>query len=508
MGKSTDNTTLRDYLRILAAGKFVIGAVVLVAIGIGLGYSLLREPTYEAGATIRFKQDAKEIGIFAPGVQLPIDVNPSNSAAANSEIVTRPDVVRAVQRAAQTGLTDDELEAAASATVQPNSNLVAIELATGKAGLSARLANEFAAQTRRVVRERSRRAYADAADELRGTLRRGQLSPQTEGPYRQVIARLGLLSEASDPVEIIRPAAVPGSPASPKPVRDTMLAAILGLILGIAAAFLRRALDRRLTDRHEVAHELGLPLVGYVNTETLGLAHRNGDNPVPQDELEAFRILRTNMSFLAPGTDISSLVVTSAVAEEGKSTVTTWFAYVTAASGRNALVVDCDLRRPVISDRFGVDPKPGLADYLAGQASPHEVLRTIDVQGPQGTQQLTIIPAGGPVFQPAETITSPRFQEFVKEVTRAYDIVIFDSAPMLTVSDTLGLIPQVDAILLCVRLDQTTLTQAHAAKQALDHLPSKPTGLVVSGVRRGDDDDYYGYYGAQESLMGAQASAR
>lgn len=473
----------------------------------GVGYSILREPTYDATTTIRFKQDAKEIGILAPGVQLPIEVNPSNSAAANSEIVTRPDVVEAVQRAAKTRMSSDELRNAASASVQPDSNLVAIALSTGQAGLSARLANEFAAQTRKVVRTRSRKAYATAADELKATLRRGRFSPATRASYRQVIARLGLLSEVSDPVEIIRPAAVPTSPSSPKPVRDTGLAAILGVLLGIAAAFLRRALDRRLTDRHEVADELGLPLVGYVNTETLGLAHRNGDNPVPQDELEAFRILRTNMAFLAPGHDISSLVVTSAVAEEGKSTVSTWYAYVTAAYGRRALVVDCDLRKPVIADRFGVDSAPGLSDYLAGLATPQDVLRSVDVQGPQGIQTLTIIPAGGPVFQPAETIASQRFQEFVNEVTGAYDLVIFDSAPLLTVSDTLGLVPQVGAVLLCVRLDRTTRGQAQAAKQALDHLPPKPTGLVVSGVRRGDDDDYYGYYGAQPPATRAAESA-
>jgi capsular exopolysaccharide synthesis family protein len=289
-------------------------------------------------------------------------------------------------------------------------------------------------------------------------------------------------------------------------VRDTILALILGLLVGIGAAFLRNALDRRIKDSHQIQHELGIPLVGYVRADALGLAGvgRNGDSFVSEDDLEAFRILRRNVDFLAGDEEISSVVVTSALPEEGKSTVAAWFAYVSAVAGRRTLLVECDLRRPVLATRFGVDRAPGLSDYLAGEAKPKDVLRSVNVHGREAVDVLPLIPAGENTFQPTEMIGSKKFKAFLDQTTRAYDIVIFDSAPLLPVGDTLELIPQVDAVLLCVRLGQTTKDQAQAAKQAMTHLPDKPTGLVVTGVRRGSDDDYYGYY----SYAGSGTPAR
>jgi Mrp family chromosome partitioning ATPase len=107
---------------------------------------------------------------------------------------------------------------------------------------------------------------------------------------------------------------------------------------------------------------------------------------------------------------------------------------------------------------------------------------------------LSLVPAGESIYQPAEMIASSRFAEFVEEVSGSYDLVVFDSAPLLSVSDTLELIPLVQRVLFCVRLGQTTREQARAAQQAIQHLPSRPTGLVITGVRPRSGDDYYGYY--------------
>jgi capsular exopolysaccharide synthesis family protein len=199
------------------------------------------------------------------------------------------------------------------------------------------------------------------------------------------------------------------------------------------------------------------------------------------------------MAFLAPDHAISTVAVTSAVAEEGKSTVGAWYASVSAAAGTRTLIVDCDFRKPRLAARLGVDSKPGLSDYLAGGAAAGDVVRVVDVQGPDAVP-LSFIPAGSPLFQPAETIASRKFRQFVREIADVYELVIFDTAPLLPVSDTLQLIPQIDAIVLCVRIGQTTRTQAHAAKGALSHLPTKPTGVVVTSVTRGDDYYYYGDY--------------
>ena len=503
MHESPETKTLSDYLGVLSAHKGLIIIVTLVGIAVGVAYSTLRDPTYEATATIEFKNEAADLSVLTTGVQAAPDINPTQSAAANSRLVTRPDVVDAVQSHVDATMSNEELRDAVSATVQPDSDLVAITASAGNAQLAARIANEFALQTKLVDSRITRREFARDAERLQQTLK-DEKSPSTAEAYAQAIARLRVLSQVADPVTITRPATVPDSATSPQPVRDTLLAGILGLMVGMGAAFLRNALDRRLADGREAERELGLPLVGYIRLATLGLAHQsmNGDSPVADEELEAFRILRTNVTFLAPDREISTLVVTSAMAEEGKSTVASWYAYVSAAADRGTLLVDCDLRKPVIASRFGIDARPGLSDLLAGDVELDQAVRRVDVEGVEPVAPLSVIPAGGDILRPAEMIGSRQFERFVEGVKREFELVIFDSAPLLPVSDTLEMIPALDAALLCFRIDQTTRHEANAASEALRRLPDKPIGLVVTGVHRGSEDDYYGYaYGGPQAAQ-------
>jgi capsular exopolysaccharide synthesis family protein len=252
-----------------------------------------------------------------------------------------------------------------------------------------------------------------------------------------------------------------------------------------------------VTDTHEVQKHLDLPLVGYVRKDSLGsVGMAGGKNAISDPDLEAFRILRRNVDFLGGDEDLKVIAVTSPLPEEGKSTVASWYAYASALVGKRTVLVECDFRRPVGAARFGFDPEPGLSDYLAGDAEPQEVLRTIKVEG-QGAEDLPLIPAGGAVLQPTEVLASQKFQDFLTQLRKVYDRVVIDCAPLLPVGDTLEILPHVDGVLLCVRLRQTTLDQASGAKQILEHLPPKPTGLVITGIPRASDDDYYGYYSSE-----------
>jgi capsular exopolysaccharide synthesis family protein len=280
-----------------------------------------------------------------------------------------------------------------------------------------------------------------------------------------------------------------------------LLAALLGLLVGVGAAFLRNSLDRRWTDSHEIQRELGLPLVGSVREDILGhTVSANGDRGLTEEDLEAFRILRTNVEFMVKDRKLGMLAVTSALPEEGKSTVAAGFAYASALAGRRTVLVECDFRRPVMATRTGVERAPGLSEYLGGNGTikPAEILRPLPVRG--GVASLPVIPAGESSFHPAEMIASDRFRDFLDQIGRAYDLVVLDTAPLLPVGDTLELLPLVDSTLLCVRLGQTTREQGQAAKVAMEHLPEKPTGLVVTGIRPGSEGDYYGYYSYQSPI--------
>jgi capsular exopolysaccharide synthesis family protein len=263
-------------------------------------------------------------------------------------------------------------------------------------------------------------------------------------------------------------------------------------------AFLRQALDRRVASADDVRRTLDLPLLGYIRADTLGRVgmFSNGTGKEAGDDLDTFRILRANVDFLGGDEDLTTLAVTSPLAEEGKSTVSAGLAYANALAGRRTVLVECDLRRPTLAARLALETAPGLSDYLIGKAKLPDILRSVDVEGP-AAESLAAIPAGVAVPQPIELLASNRFADFLAEVSKDHEFVVLDCAPLLPVGDALELLPRVDGVLLCIRLGQTTYEQARAAKAALGHLPGRPTGLAVTGLGRDSEDAYPGYYSAR-----------
>ena len=509
----TQDQILRDLFRLLRRQAPLIIACVLVAVGAGIAYSLLRTPVYEATASVQFNDQSSDLN--ALGTPVFPSANPAQGAAADAEVITSNEVVRGVQRSVHADLSQTEIRDAVEASVDPNTNLVTIKVSADDAKVAADLANAFASETKDAVTRAQQARLQEAIDRLQRTVHDEPEGSVAETVNLDRISQLRSLAAFARPVTIAEPARVPADPSSPKPVRDTILAGILGLILGIIAAFLRDSLDRRLTDAHDVQHHLDVPMLGYVEADALGGVgfSRNGDAAKETERgLEPFRILRSNLDFLAPGQQLKTVAVSSPVAQEGKSTVAAGLASAAALAGKSVLLVECDLRRPVFAERFKIPAQPGLTDWVAGKAKPADVLQQVEVsrgapvaagQGDVAAEldavatapkTLNVITAGSWAPRPAELLGSERFKGFLENVAKRYDLVICDCAPLLPVGDTLELIPQVDAALICIRLDQTTHEQALAAKAAIAHFPERPTGVVVTGVRPGREGYYYGYY--------------
>ncbi len=173
-----------------------------------------------------------------------------------------------------------------------------------------------------------------------------------------------------------------------------IFAGLLGLLLGVGLALLRDGFDRTVGDADEVEAAVGLPLLGYVRSDLLGMGKTGANGAAPGGgNLDAFRILKANTEFLAGDRPVNSVAITSALPEEGKSTVAAWYAYVNALAGRRTILIECDLRRPVLAERFGLEPSPGLSEVLGEQGNPDEVLRFIPVEGVTA-EPLAVIPAG------------------------------------------------------------------------------------------------------------------
>jgi capsular exopolysaccharide synthesis family protein len=516
----TPQVTLRDYLRILRKSRAWILLSTLLIAAIAAGWSLSQEPEYVAIARVTFQEESRSNA--AAGLTATPTQTAAQLAAQGAATMLSSEVLRRVRGRLRSDRSTSDLRALLKTSVDESSTLVSVEARTNDKQLAAALANEVARGAVTIQKNAERKSFSRAADRLERQYEKlrtdGKPGTTTDFAVANLLDRISTLRTLSlnaTPARLAESASVPASPASPKPLRSTAFGALLGLLLGIAFAFVRDSLDRRLRDSSEIQETLDLPVVGMVRIEALGNAAYvpNGLGPMTEQDIESFRILRTNLAFLDADRPITSVLVTSPLPEEGKSTVAASLAAANAASGKRTLLVECDLRRPSLPARLSIERSPGLTDYLAGQASAGDILQVVTLS--EGDEipsngngaataaamagKLVVIAAGSQSVRPAELLGSQRFRDFLAQVVSVYDAVVLDTPPLLSVSDTLEIVPLVDSVLLCIRADQTTREQARAVKEALAHLPERTTGIVVTGLKPGREHDYgyysYAYYG-------------
>jgi capsular exopolysaccharide synthesis family protein len=508
--------TVRDYVRVLRQQRVLIALVALVFGAAAFLISSQQAKRYGAEAAMEFSEPTQAYDLI--GQPIGSRQAPDQLAAAGAELVTRQPVANAVGRALKLKVPSRQLLGLVDAQPESRTNFVIVQAHSSSPVLAARIANEFARQAERITDNAARARFQRAADTIQQQLKDLKPSPQnalSRSLARERLVRLQSVIDVVDAARIVRRADVPTSASSPSPVRDGIVGLLVGLTLGIIAAFIRDALDPRVRGSGAMGFE-PLPLLGHISNEVMGRARflANGRRPVAPVFLEHFQILRRNIEFLDPEAPPRSVVVTSPLAEEGKSTVAASVAWASVVSGRSTLLVECDLRRPSLAQKLEIQPTPGLADYLLGDVGPNDVLQTVEVQAaPLGgntnkeisdsRRSLVCITAGRlRASSPPELFDSARFRQFLEQVAQVYDLVVLDCAPLLPVADTLELIPQADAVLLCLRARHTTVEQVRSAKTALERFPARPTGIVLTDVRPGDAKSF-GYYSSYD-YAGAQ----
>ncbi len=506
MYDDSENTTLQGSLRALRAQWLPIVGVTVFCIAAALAVSLVQQKTYSATASISVTDPNTDLGLV--GGLAGSTQTQQQLAAAHASQVLRNQVLSVAARDVGTHRSLASIRRALSVQVDPTSALVNVTATDHNSGFAAALANAIAQTDVRQSVAAARANYARQARRLAAQTgsNAGGNNPAVRVVYAEQLSRLQALSAVAAPETISTLADVPTSPTSPKPLQNAVIAAFIGLLLGVGAGTVRSSLDRRLRSPREVEKRLGLQLIGYVRRTAMGQAvgltsGANGSVGYKPADLETFRMLRQNLLFLDDALSMRSVVVTSAVPAEGKTTIAASLALASAAAGKLTLLVECDLRRPVLAERLGIDAAPGLADYLLGTAGPQEILRVVPHEGPvsgsdggDAAKPLVCIPGGTHPEHPAELLGTERFRRFLSSVSELYDFIVIDSPPLLAVVDALELIPLASAVLLCVRLSQTTEEQMLGAREALARLPQRPTGLVVSDLSPGDAEYGYEYY--------------
>lgn len=313
--------------------------------------------------------------------------------------------------------------------------------------------------------------------------------------HQAVISRMKEASIAETlPVDLIRvveearPAKVP---FRPRMGQAALRGLLFGLLLGIGSIFLFYYADHRLRRNEEVERVLGMPVMATIPLiGEKGIRERGLISHLQQtgEVAEAFRTLRASLLLKEEVRNAPVLMVTSAGPEEGKSLVAINLAISLAQDGRPTLLLAADLRRPALNRIFGWDTETlGLADILKGS------LRWTDVLQPQPVPNLAVITSGRIPPNPAELLGRNSFKEFLEEARKTYRHIVVDSPPVLGVSDTLVLLPQMDGVLFVVRY---AVTHSLAASQALLKIQAGGTpclGCIMNGVNFRSMTNYYYY---------------
>ena len=279
---------------------------------------------------------------------------------------------------------------------------------------------------------------------------------------------------------LIDAATRPNEPTSPKPRRNLVVGAALGLALGLGLAFLLEALDRTIKTPDQASASVGRPLLAVVprrrdKTElvTVGEGSDVGG--------EAYRSLRTSLRFLAVEQPARSVMVTSPSPGEGKTTTASNLAVAFAQSGARVVIVDADLRRARLADIFDIDPSPGLTGVLTGQVKVRDALVPWS-----GAPNLWVLPAGVLPPNPAELVGSQAMARTLAELDGGdlADIVIVDAPPIVPVTDAVALSTQVQAVVLVVRAGRTRRDMAEEAVRRLEVVGADVVGCVLNAVPR------------------------
>jgi capsular exopolysaccharide synthesis family protein len=458
--------TLRDYLRAIRASW----PVVILCLALGISCSAL----VTALLPREYQADVM--------VYISAQVTPTETAAAldsgelakqrmssYQELATSPKVAEDVVQKLGLGVTPEELSKRLSARATTDTVVMTISALDANPDSSAVIAN----------------SVADSFARLVDQLERPPNSPQS-----------ALLT-----ARIVRPATPAVAPNGPNLPLNLALGALLGLLVGIGTAFLRRALDVSVRSQGTLRQALGVPTIGLL-TRRKGMSRTpltiHQDPRAPQ--AEEFRQLRTTLRFNNSYRRNKLFVVSSSQPGEGKTTTACNLAVALADSGSRVLLIEADFRHPKAADYLGLDREKGLTDILSGEA------RLDDVIQRWGENAIHFLPCGPLPNDPSELLGSRNMAALLAEAHRRYDFVLVDTPPLLPYPDASAVAPYTDGVILVVRYGRTKLQHVQAAARSLDAVSARLLGTVMTMLpRRGPDrfesDDAHSRMGVQDRLV-------
>jgi capsular exopolysaccharide synthesis family protein len=503
---------LRTYATILRRRKWSVIFVLLLTVGAAVFFSYRQTPMYRSTATVQVKP-------LNPNQLLQgYSYNFAVSMQTEEALATSPEVAVYAQEAAATlGVTTPDT-GTVSADVPPDTTFLNVSYSAPDPAQAQGWAQAYALGYMKFRAEQARGLYTSALEGLRTEISRQQdvvlglqgdlaAAPLAEKAEirRQIAiekATLENLASASANVpfpvtdtaaELIAPAALPSEPYAPDWVRNIALALFAGLALGLTIAFVRERLDDRMTGRADFEDVAGAPVLavipsiqGWRRKKSTRLVTVEAPKSPPA---EAYRTIRTNIGFLSKTSGLKIITVTSPGIGEGKTTTTANLAVTLARSGKRVIAIGCDLRKPRLHTFFGLRNDRGLTNLLVDGLSVPDVARRVD-----GIDTLRVITSGPVPHNPAELLGSDEMEALIEELRRFADYVVFDTAPVLAVSDGPVLASKTDGVVLVADATSTHRSAIRAAREQLEQVGANIVGAVFNNFDPSKAKSYPGYY--------------
>jgi capsular exopolysaccharide synthesis family protein len=501
---------INEYIYLFKSWAWLIVLSGLVAGAAVYVVSKRTTPIYQASTSLLVSAPSTNSGVIPPSL-----VTTQTMTGTYSQMLVARPVLQGVIDRLKLQLTPDDLKNFITVTAVTNTQLIVVAVNNTNPALAANIANGIAAVfTDRISQLQSQRfaasrdGLAKQVSEMEGQITdtSNQIGFTTDpATLQQLQARLTtyrtiysnlvtsyeqvLLADeqASTNVVISEPASIPSKPVSPKTVLNTLLAFLAGLLLSAGIVFASDTLDDTIKNPEKIRKIFKLPVLGVIDShedlegEPIVVAEPSSRTT------EAFRSLRTNLIFSDVDTHLCRILVTSPMPQDGKTTIASNLAVVLAQGEKNTLLLDADLRRPMIQMQFGLPDHPGLSDLLIRPLdASSNIVQKVSVPG------LSVITSGNLPPNPSELLTSKVMTQFMDRLSQVYDFIVIDSPPLLSVTDATALAPSMDGVILVVKPGATKLGALRQALEQLKTVGTRVLGVVFNEVN--PTSRKYGYY--------------
>lgn len=452
----------RRFVLVLRTTWYVVVVLALAGSGLAVTVSVLETPQYDSTAVMYVTSGSGDSTQTAYQGSLASQ----QRVASYAKLATSNLVLETAVKSAGASLSADELRRLVVASTTPETVLLSVRVRYRDPAVAAALANAVASSMSSFVREL-----------------------ETPSGGGEPLAKL----------TVVTPAVASESAATPRTARNIVIGALAGLLVGVLCVAIRARFDTRIRSADDAESELGVPVLSVVpkSRKFAGSSmvdFSSGSSAVA----EAFRKLRTNLRFVEVSDALRVVLVTSPNEGEGKTTTALNLAAALGEAGVKALVVDGDIRRPAVASRVGVEGGLGLTTYLQGGVELTDVIQRC------GTDTFDVLAAGEVPPNPSELLGSKAAADLFVALAERYEYVIVDSPPILPVTDAVVTAANCDGVLLVLRSQDTTRSEALSAMSQLAKGECRVAGVVLNGIedRGAYYGDHYGYvYSAQPASM-------